>query len=149
MSEIVKKIDGEYITSMKAQDKDRLGAVRMIKDALQKKAKDKRADLTDEDAIGVLMTLAKQRRESIEMFRSGGREDLAAKEEGELRLIESYLPAQMSEEEVAAEVKAAIAACGATTQKDMGKVMGILMPRLKGKADGKVINNIVRALLPA
>ncbi|TAL16746.1 GatB/YqeY domain-containing protein [bacterium] len=147
MSKIKKTIEDDFLAARKAQDKSRQGALMLIVDALQKKEKEKRSELTDEDALGVLLTLSKQRKEAMELFKTGGREDLVAKESEELKIIESYLPAQMSEEEVAAEVKAAIAATGAVSPKDMGKVMGVLMPKVKGKADGKVVQNLVRTLL--
>jgi uncharacterized protein YqeY len=147
MSKIKKTIEDDFLAARKAQDKSRQGALMLIVDALQKREKEKRSELTDEDALGVLLTLSKQRKEAMELFKTGGRQDLVAKESEELAIIESYLPAQMSEEEVAAEVKAAIAATGATSPKDMGKVMGVLMPKVKGKADGKVVQNLVRTLL--
>jgi uncharacterized protein YqeY len=147
VSKIKETIEGDFLAARKAQDKERQGALMLIVDALQKKEKEKRSELTDEDALGVLMTLSKQRKEAIELFKKGGRDDLVANESAELKIVESYLPSQMSEEEVAAEVKAAIAQAGATSPKDMGKVMGVLMPKVKGKADGKLVQNLVKTLL--
>lgn len=107
----------------------------------------KRRALTDEEAIAVLGKQAKMRRESIEAFGKGGREDLVAKERAELAVIESYLPQQMSREEVAALARAAIAETGAASPADQGKVMQKLMPQVRGKAEGKVVAEVVGALL--
>ena len=103
--------------------------------------------LADEDVTVILTREAKRRRESIEGYEKGGRADLVAKEKAELDLIESYLPKQMSREEIAELAKQAIAEAGATSEKQMGAVMQKLMPKVKGKADGKVVNQIVKELL--
>lgn len=102
---------------------------------------------TDEDVMKVLQKEAKQRKDSIEQFRAGGREELAAKEEHELKMLQAYLPEEMSEEEITRLVEEAIATTGASTQADMGKVMGALMPKTKGKADGSLVSKIVREKL--
>jgi uncharacterized protein len=108
---------------------------------------EKRAELTDDDVIGVLSKQAKQRRESAEEFRKGGRPELAAKEEAEAAIIVEYLPQQMSEAEIRSLVADAIAATGASLPKDMGKVMGWLSPRTKGRAEGRQVSEIVREAL--
>ena len=143
---------GEDIKSaMKAKDKIRLETVRSIKKvilekevALRPKGQD---SLTEEQEIEVLSQQAKQRRDSIEQYRNGGREDLAEKEAQELAIIETYLPKQLSDEEVNSILDEIIASVGATTAKDLGKVMGVAMKQLKGKADGKKIQTMVKEKL--
>ena len=104
-------------------------------------------ELSDELALTVFAKMAKQRRESIATFKSGGREDLVAKEETELKVIESYLPTQMSDDDIKKIVEEVIASTGASSMKDMGKVMGPVMAKTKGQADGKRVQDAVRALL--
>lgn len=148
MSEgLVSQIEQATLAAMKARDAARTSALRMVKAALKNKQIDKRAPLDDGDVLSVLGTLAKQRRESIEQFRSGGREELAAKEEAELAILQEFLPQALGEAEVRAAVAQAVAETGAAGPKDMGKVMSALMPRLKGRADGKLVNALVREAL--
>ncbi len=147
MSKLQERIENDIKEAMKAREKERVGALRLVKAALQNRAIEKREELGDEDVIAVLSTLAKQRKDSIEQYTAGGRDDLAAIEKAELAIIEKYLPEQMGADEVKREVVAAIEASGAEGPKDMGKVMGVLMPKLKGKADGKLVNQLVRQLL--
>lgn len=143
---------GEDIKSaMKAKDKIRLETVRSIKKvilekevALRPKGQD---SLTEEQEIEVLSQQAKQRRDSIEQYRNGGREDLAEKEAQELAIIETYLPKQLSDEEVSTVLDEIITSVGATSAKDLGKVMGAAMKQLKGKADGKKIQAMVKEKL--
>ena len=143
---------GEDIKSaMKAKDKIRLETVRSIKKvilekevALRPKGQD---SLTEEQEIEVLSQQAKQRRDSIEQYRNGGREDLAEKEAQELAIIETYLPKQLSDEEINSILDEIITSVGATTAKDLGKVMGVAMKQLKGKADGKKIQALVKEKL--
>ena len=134
--------------AMKAKDADRLRVLRSLKSKLLEKEISIRSggegDITDEQAIEVLMKAAKQRRESIDQFEKGGREDLAAIEKEELDVIESYLPKMMDDEEIRKEVKAFIDQSGASGLADMGKVMGAMMGRLKGKADGSDVSRIVK-----
>lgn len=147
MSELVKRIDDDFKTAMKERDKERTAAIRLIRAALQSRAKEKREELTDEEAVAVLVSQAKQRKDSIEQFTAGGRQDLVDKEVAELNVINGYLPEQMGEEEVRKLVAETISATGASGPKEMGKVMGALMPKVKGKADGKLVNQLVRELL--
>lgn len=139
--------------SMKARDTVRLGTIRMVKARMQEREVELRAkegrdyELDDAEILGVLTQAAKQRRDSIESYRQGGREDLASKEEAELAIVEEYLPKQLSGEEVREIVAEAIAECGATSPKDMGKVMKVVMPKVKGRADGKMVNEAVKAKL--
>ncbi len=143
---------GEDIkTAMKAKDKVRLQTVRSIKKAILEKEVELRPQgkdsLTSEQEIELLSQQAKQRRDSIEQFTNAGRDDLADKESQELEVIESYLPAQASDEEIEAIVDELIATSGASTMKDLGKVMGPAMKQLKGKADGKKIQALVKSKL--
>ncbi len=140
-------IETQLKEAMRSQDKDRLMALRNIKSVLKNKAIDARRDLNDDEVIQSLSTLAKQRKESIEAFRNGGREDLVAKEEAELKVIEGFLPQQLSPEELEKLIRAAIAETQAQGAKDMGKVMKALQPKVTGRADGKSVSERVKALL--
>ena len=139
--------------AMKAKDADKLRVLRSLKSKLLEKEISIRSggegDITDEQAIEVLMKAAKQRRESIDQFEKGGREDLAETEQAELEVIESYLPQMMDDDEIRKEVKAFIDQTGASGLADMGKVMGAMMGRLKGKADGSDVSRIVKEELSA
>jgi uncharacterized protein YqeY len=140
---------GEDIKSaMKSKDKIRLETVRSIKKVILEKEVSLRPkgqeSLTEEQEIEVLAQQAKQRRDSIEQYQKAGREDLAEKEAQELAIIETYLPKQLSEAEVNTIIDEIIAAVGATSSKDLGKVMGSAMQKLKGKADGKRIQELVK-----
>ena len=138
-------------SAMKAKDKIRLETVRSIKKVIIEKEVELRGKgkdaLTPEDEIQLLVQQAKQRKDSIEQFLKAGREDLAEREQEELKVIETYLPEQMSDEEVEKIIVEVIAKVGATTAKDFGKVMGLAMKQLKGKADGKKIQEIVKSKL--
>ncbi len=145
------RISEEIKTAMKAKDKVRLETVRSIKKVILEKESSLRAQgqetLTENQEIEVLSQLAKQRRDSIEQYSQAGRDDLAAQESQELAIIEESLPKQLSDEEVAAVVDEIIASVGATEAKDMGKVMGPTMQKLKGRADGQKIQAMVKAKL--
>ena len=145
--DINKKINEEMVTAAKAQDKIRLSAVRMIKAALHNKEISLMRPLNESENLQLLSSMIKQRKDSIEQFAKGGRADLVAKEEAELKVIQEFMPAQMSEEEVDAIIKKTIEEAGAVSVKDMGKVMKLLMPRLAGAADGKVAGEKVKAFL--
>ncbi len=134
--------------AMKARDQDRLGALRMIKTALKKLEVDSMKPLDEPAEMQILKSMVKQRQEAAEMFRQGGRPELAEKEEAELRLIESYLPAAPSEEEVEAAIAAALAETGAVSLKQMGVVMKAAQAKLADKrVDGKALSEKVRAKL--
>ncbi len=133
--------------AMKAHDKDRLAVIRMVRGAVRQQEIDGKKELEDSDVIAVISKEVKMRRDSIEEFNKGGRQDLVEKTQAEIDILMPYLPAQLSEDEVRELVKAAVEATGAKTQKDMGKVMGKLMPKVKGCVDGKMVNNIVRSML--
>jgi uncharacterized protein YqeY len=142
------QISEQIKTAMKAKDQASLRALRGIKAALLNlKTAEGGKEVTEADEVTALVKMAKQRRDSLTIYKEQGREDLAVIEEEELAVIEKFLPAQMSEDEVAKEVEAIIAQTGAVGMKDMGKVMGMASGKLKGKADGKIIADIVKKLL--
>lgn len=133
--------------AMKEKDTVKLSTLRLLMAEIKNKEIDAGKELEESDILSLIQKAAKQRKESIEQYKKGGRDELAAKEEQELRLLESYLPQQLSREELAAIIKEAIAKCGATSPKEMGKVMKEVMPAVKGRADGKEVNALVRTLL--
>ncbi len=147
---IVDQIDKELIAAMKAKQELRLSTLRMMKTALKLKQTETGKPLDDAAALGVFKTLVKQRHDSAEQFRKGGRDAMADKEEAEIKIIEGYLPASASDEEMDAAVGAAIAETGAAGPKDVGKAMKAAMAKLAGKnADGKRVSEKVRAKLGA
>ena len=147
---VAQQIDQDLVAAMKARDELRLSVLRMAKTALKLKQVEHGRPLEDSEALGVLRTLVKQRHESAEQFRNGGREELAKKEEAEIKILEEYLPATASDDEIEAAVTAAIAETGAANARDIGKVMKSAMAKLAGKtADGKRVNEKVRAKLGA
>ena len=133
--------------ALKARNEIKLSTLRMIKASLKNKEIEKMAALTDDEIVAALSTMAKQRRESIEQYTAAGRLELASREEQELFIIQSYLPKQLSPEELDAVIRAAIQESGAASPSDMGKVMKVLMPKVKGVADGKLVNQRVKDLL--
>ena len=144
------KIQEEMKTAMRSKDKTALAALRAIKSAilLAETAEGRSpGPLTDDEGMKLLIKQAKQRRDSAAQYRDNGREDLAETEEAELEVVERFLPKQLSTEEIEAEVKAIIAETGASSMKDMGRVMGVASKKLAGRADGKAISGIVKQLL--
>ena len=133
--------------AMKAKDAPRLSAIRMMRTAIKNREIDSRQELSAQEAIGVLSTLVKQRRESAEAYHQGGREDLAAQEERELAVIQEFLPSQLGEAELKEIIEAAVAETGAASLKDLGKVMKVVTPRTVGRADGRVVSELVKARL--
>jgi uncharacterized protein len=145
---LLERLQTEMVTAMKAKDEARLGTLRMMKTALKKHEVDSMKPLDEPTEMQILSMLIKQRREAADMFRKGGREELATKEESELAMIETYLPAAPSEEELDRAVSEAIAESGATSPKDMGKVMKAAQAKLAGKRiDGKVLSERVKSRL--
>ncbi len=145
---LIDRIQKDLVESMKAKDELRLGAVRMIKTALLKYKADHMKEADEAAEQQILNSLAKQRRDSIDMFRKGGREDLAAKEEAEMVILESYMPQAPTADDIDAAVTAAIAETGATSAKQMGLVMKSAQAKLAGKRiDGKTLSDQVRARL--
>ena len=138
-SEIKARIADDLKAAMKAGDRDRLAVLRLVMAALKQKEVDERTHLDDSQVLAVLDKLVKQRRESIKQYRDAGRDDLADKEAAEIGVIETYLPAQLSDEEIGSLVDEAVADTGASSVRDMGKVMNALRPKVQGRADmGKV-----------
>jgi len=144
---IKKKIESEMILAAKAKDKLKLSALRMIKTAMHNKEIDLKRELNETEMLQLLSSLAKQRNDSIDQFKKGGRTDLVDKEEAELGIIQGFMPEQMTEKDVEEEIGNAIAEVGATGVKDMGKVMKVLMPKVTGKADGKLVSELVKKKL--
>src|SRR5919204_814500 len=144
---IAEKITNDMTAAMKARDEHRLGTLRMVKSAIKNKEIDKRAPLDDQETLAVLSTLIKQRKDSIEQFTKGGRQELADKEAAEITLIESYMPKTLGESEISATVKAAIMEMGSPTMKDMGAVMKAAMGKFAAsgaRVDGKMVSDIVK-----
>jgi len=142
------KIVSDLTASMKAQDSARTSTLRMVKAAMMNRQIEKGAELDDDEVSKLLRSLVKQRRDSIEQYEKAGRQELAAKEAGEIEVIEAYLPQAATREEIEAAVNDAIASSAATSMKDMGKVMKAAQTVLSGKnADGRLISEIVKAKL--
>lgn len=141
------RLKDDMKTAMRSGDKARLGVIRMALAAIQQREVDERIELDDAAVLGVIEKMIKQRRESVEQFRAGGREELAAKEAAEIELLSTYLPEPLSEAELAALVDAAIADTGAASMKDMGRVMAQLRATAQGRADMAALSSQVKARL--
>ena len=145
--EMRQKIEQSLKDAMREKNENKRDALRMVLTALKVKEKEIKREPDDAETMQVISSLIKQRRDSAEQFRSGGREDLAAKEEDEIRILQDFLPAQLSTDELEKLVSEAISETGATSQKEMGRVMKALMPKVGGRADGKTVNEMVRRKL--
>ena len=143
--ELSERLKADTTAAMKAGDKERVGALRMLSAAVLQARKDARGE--EADGVAVLQRERKRRLESAETYREAGRDDLAGAEEREAALIEEYLPAQLSDEELHALVGDAVAELGASSPKDMGKVMAAVMPKVEGRADGKRVSAVVKEKL--
>lgn len=141
------QITNDMKESMKSGAKERLAVIRLILAALKQKEVDERITLDDAQVLAILEKMLKQRRESVAQFTQGNRADLVAKEEAEIKVIQGYMPAQLGETELDAMIAAAVAESGAASIKDMGKVMGILKPKVAGKADMSVVSARIKAKL--
>ncbi|HLT48298.1 MAG TPA: GatB/YqeY domain-containing protein [Rubricoccaceae bacterium] len=141
------RIAADLRDALRAGEKTRLSAVRMLQAAITEREKSGAGPLTEEDYLAVVQKQAKQRRDAAEQFRAAGRTDLAEREEAELAVVEGYLPAQLPDEEVERVVREVVERTGATSMKDMGRVMGEAMGALRGQADGRRVQAVVRALL--
>ncbi len=141
------RLTDDMKTAMKAGDKDTLGVVRRAIAAMQNARIEKREDLDEQEEIKVIRSIAKQHKESIEQFRAAGREDLATKEEAELEILSTYLPAEMDQAQLEALVDAAIAESGASSMKDMGGVIKIVMAKAQGQAEGGAVSALVKGKL--
>jgi len=133
--------------AMRAKEKERLGAIRLIQAEIKRIEVDERIDLDDARVLAILDKMVKQRRDSIKQYEDAGRQELADKEQAEIEVIQTFLPAPLSEEELSAMVDEAIAESGAESMRDMGKVMGLLKPRIQGRADAGAVSGLVKAKL--
>lgn len=147
---IVEQINRDITEAMKAREAERLSALRMVKTALKMRESELPGEVDDPEAARVLNTLLKQRRDAAEQYRAAGREDLASKEENEARIIQTYLPAAATEEDLSRAVEEAVKETGASSPKDMGAVMKAVRPKLEGKTvDGKALSELVKRKLAA
>lgn len=144
---LLSTLNDDMKTAMKAKDKETLQVIRMLKASIQNEQIKKGADLNEEEELTVLSREMKQRRDSLTEFEKADRTDLAEKVKGEIAIVEKYLPAQLDEAEIRQIVAGAIEKTGASSPKKFGKVMGAVMPQVKGKADGNQVNAIVKELL--
>lgn len=144
---LLESLQKDMVAAMKAKDKTKLSTVRMLKAAVTNEQINVGHDLTSDEEVSVLSRELKQRKDSLEEFKAAGRDQAVADLEAEIAVVESYLPEQLSVDEVKVVVEETIKAVGATSKADFGKVMGVLMPKLKGKADGKLVNATVKELL--
>jgi uncharacterized protein YqeY len=144
---LIDRINEDIIRSMKAKDGTRVSVLRFLMASIQGKEKDKKEALEEEEVLAEIQSAAKRRKESLEAFSEGGRQDLVDKEAAELVILEEYLPEQLSEDEIRSAVQETVAEVGAGSMADLGKVMKELMPKLQGRADGKLASQIVREIL--
>jgi uncharacterized protein YqeY len=145
---LTEQIRADLTAAMKAQEKDRLSTLRMLQSALKNEQINLGHELSDEEAMTVIRKAVKQRQDSIEQYSNAGRTELADKERAEMDLLKTYLPPELSEEELESGLREIIASTGAQSKKDMGKVMKEATARYKGRADGKKIQEVVQRLLP-
>ncbi|WP_454736418.1 GatB/YqeY domain-containing protein [Cupriavidus necator] len=143
------RISEDMKTAMRARETERLGTIRLLLAAIKQREVDERVELDDTAVLAVIEKLIKQRKDSISQFQQAGRNDLADKELAEVEVLTVYMPAALSDDEVAAEVQQAVAATGATGPQDMGKVMGVLKGKLAGRADMTAVSALVKAALAA
>ncbi len=141
------QITDDMKAAMRAKDSGRLATIRLLTAAIKQKEVDERIEVSDEQVLAIIEKMIKQRKDSISQFEAGARQDLADIEKAELAILSTYMPAALSEAEVQAEVAAAVAAVGATGPQDMGKVMGVLKPKLAGRADMTAVSGMVKAAL--
>jgi uncharacterized protein YqeY len=143
------QIASELVTATKSRDAIRVSTLRLLISAFRYKEVEKKRDLNEGEQLEVIAAEAKKRKEAVASYTQGGRTELAAKEQAELDILNAYLPKALTESEIEALVRQAIATANAQSAKDMGKVMGILMPQIKGRADGKQVQQLVQKLLTA
>jgi uncharacterized protein YqeY len=141
------QITDDMKTAMRARETERLGTIRLLLSAIKQREVDERVTLDDAAITAVIDKMIKQRKDSISQFQTAGRDDLVAKEQAELAVLAAYMPEQMSDEAINAEIQAAVAATGAAGPQDMGKVMGVLKPKLAGRADMTAVSGLVKAAL--
>ena len=148
MGNLTEKIRADLTSAMKAQEKERLSTLRMLQSSLKNEQINTGRELSDEEAMTVIRKAVKQRLDSIEQYTNAGRTELADKERSEMELLKTYLPAELSDEELESGLREIIASTGAQSKKDLGKVMKEATARFKGRADGKKIQEVVSRLLP-
>ncbi len=148
MGNLTEKIRADLTAAMKAQEKERLSVIRMLQSAVKNEQINVGHELSDEEAMSVIRKAVKQRQDSIEQYTNAGRTELADKERAEMEILKSYLPAEMSEEELESGLREIIAATGAQSKKDLGKVMKEATARYRGRVDGRKIQEAVARLLP-
>jgi len=148
MGQLTEKIRTDLTSAMKAQEKDRLSTIRMLQSAIKNEQINLGHELSDEEAMSVIRKAVKQRQDSVEQYTKGNRPELAAKEQAEIDILKTYLPPELSDEELESGIREIIASTGAQSKKDMGKVMKEATARFKGRADGKKIQEIVSRSLP-
>ncbi|MET1179851.1 MULTISPECIES: GatB/YqeY domain-containing protein [Bacillales] len=141
---LLERLNNDMKQAMKNKEKDKLSVIRMLKASIQNEAMKQRQDLTDDEELTVLSRELKQRKDSLQEFENAGRSDLVDKVRTELVYVEAYMPEQLSEEDISKIVKQTIEEVKATSKADMGRVMGALMPKVKGKADGSLVNKLVQ-----
>ena len=141
------QITEDMKAAMRAKDSGRLATIRLLTAAIKQKEVDERIDVSDEQVLAIIEKMNKQRKDSISQFEAGGRQDLADIEKAELAILSTYMPAALSDAEVQTEVAAAVTAVGAAGPQDMGKVMGVLKPKLAGRADMTAVSAMVKAAL--
>ena len=141
------KINDDMKAAMKAREADKLGAIRLLTSALKQKEVDERVEITDDIVLAIIEKMLKQRKDSIEQYTAGNRMDLVAVEQFEVGVLQAYMPAQLSDDEVKAILAATIAEVGATSGKDMGKVIAALRPKVAGRADMGKLSGLVKAAL--
>jgi uncharacterized protein YqeY len=146
-SSLKQRIEQDTRDALKKRDSERLSVLRMLKSEIKYKEIDKGFELSDDEVISVLSSSIKKRKDSIQQFEKGGRDDLASREKAELELIFKYLPEQLTEEELSQIISQAIEEVNATGISDLGKVMKVIMPKVKGRADGKIVNQMVSSQL--
>ena len=144
---LLDRLSSELKESLKARNQLKVEVIRLLKSSIKNKEIEKMSPLTDEEILGTIISAAKQRRDSIEQFQKGGREDLVQKETSELEILQTFLPQQLSDKEIVNEIKAIITETGASSPKDMGKVMKVLIPRIKGRADGTKVSSLVKEIM--
>ncbi|CAM8662674.1 COG1610 Uncharacterized conserved protein [Oxalobacteraceae bacterium] len=141
------KLSEDMKAAMRAKESEKLATIRLINAAIKQREVDERVELGDDQVLSVIEKMIKQRKDSITQFEAGGRQDLADKEKSEITVLAAYMPAQMSDAEVQAEVAAAVVQSGASGPQDMGKVMAVLKPKLAGRADMTAVSGLVKAAL--
>jgi uncharacterized protein YqeY len=149
MRPLVDRLTEELKTSLKAGNHTKVSVIRLLKASIKNREIEKMASLTEDEIIDIIMSAVKQRRESIEQFQKGRREDLVQKETSEIEILHTFLPQPLSDEELVNEIRTVIGEVGASSPKDMGKVMKVLMTRVKGRAEGAKVSSLVKELMEA